>query len=115
MSDHDHDNSSHPERRAHPRCALELWVDETTGDVTYYQRTANVSLGGMFISGTIPHPPGTRVRVEFAVPGDPERFRLNGEVIADEKSGPVGMRLRFIDLADDVRERLQQALGNVTG
>jgi uncharacterized protein (TIGR02266 family) len=103
--------SHRPERRAHPRCALELWVEETAGEVTYYQRTANVSLGGMYLSGTIPHPPGTPVKVEFSVPGDPERFRVPGEVVADPTAGTLGMRIRFVDLEAPVRERLERALG----
>ena len=103
------------ERRAHPRCALELWVEETAGEVTYYQRTANVSLGGMYLSGTIPHPPGTQLRVEFSVPGDPERFRLPGEVVADPEAGALGMHVRFLELDGDVRERLERALARTGG
>jgi hypothetical protein len=102
--------ANRPERRAHPRCALELWVEETAGEVTYYQRTANVSLGGMYLSGTIPHPPGTTVKVEFSLPGDPERFRVPGEVIADPDAGTLGMRIRFVDLGGELRDRLEKAL-----
>ncbi len=101
------------ERRAHPRCALELWVDETTGNVTYYQRTANVSTGGMYLSGTVPHPAGTQVRVEFSVPGNAERFRLTGEVVDDQAGDKLGMRVRFIDVPADVADRLAKALAHI--
>ncbi len=101
------------DRRAHPRCALELWVDEITGNVTYYQRTANVSPGGMYLSGTVPHPPGTQVRVEFSLPGNPERFRLNGVVVDDQNGDKLGMRVRFIDVPADVAARLSEALAHI--
>ena len=53
------------ERRASPRVDVRLEVVETHEDSTYFQRTANLSVGGLFLEGTMPHPPGTKVRLQL--------------------------------------------------
>ena len=52
------------ERREHRRLPVKLWVDEIHESNTYFQRAANLSVGGMFLEGTIPHPAGTVVHLQ---------------------------------------------------
>jgi uncharacterized protein (TIGR02266 family) len=93
------------DRRAHPRIAVELWVDERHGSATYFQHAADLSLGGMFLGGTIPHPAGTVVNLEFRLPGADTPVRVRAEVVG-EAAEPLGMHLRFVELSDATRDQL---------
>ena len=53
------------ERRKLPRADVAIWVEERTNDALYYQRATNLSLGGIWLDGTLPHPPGTRVALDI--------------------------------------------------
>jgi hypothetical protein len=103
MSEHDDD------RRKHPRIAIDLWADEHHGSATYYQHVADLSLGGVFIPGTISHPAGTEVRLELQLPdgAPPASVRC---VVVGADSETTGMRLSFLDLDEDTRARIGRFL-----
>lgn len=103
------------DRRAHPRIAVELWVDERHGAVTYYQHAADLSLGGMFLRGTIPHAPGSSVKLEFRLPGDDDPLEVRAEVVGQASDEALGMHLRFVDLDDTVRARIERFIGARSG
>ena len=69
--------------------------------VTYFQRATNVSLGGLYLDRTLPHPPGTRVHL--AVKLGALDVDLTGEIVG--AANDTGMNVRFIDL-----DRTQRAL-----
>ena len=58
------------ERRGSERVVVDLWVEEHTDDALYFQRATNLSMGGLFLDRTLPHPAGTRVQLEVRLPGD---------------------------------------------
>jgi uncharacterized protein (TIGR02266 family) len=93
------------ERRNDDRVNLKLWVEERVGESIYYQRTANISRGGLFLEGTIPHVPGTPVRLSFSLPGDDHVIDLEGEVVP---AGPDqrGMGIRITDVREEDQERI---------
>jgi uncharacterized protein (TIGR02266 family) len=96
------------ERRDSTRAPLDLWVEEERGDELYFRRTGNVSLGGLYFEQTIPHALGTRVKVRFALPGDPDVIEAHGEVVNTPKSKDgLGMGIMFIEMKTDARARLQ--------
>jgi len=97
------------ERREHRRLPVKLWVDEIHDSNTYFQRAANLSAGGMFLEGTIPHPAGTVVYLRFALPDDPEPFEVQAEVVGEPDH--LGMNVKFIDLDQDVIGRLEAFVG----
>ena len=84
-----------------------MWVDETHEGTTYFQRAGNLSAGGIYIEGTIPHQPGTKIRLRFTLPGDSKPVEVRGEVVAGT-AADTGMHVRFIDLSEqpDVAEKL---------
>ncbi len=69
------------ERRQEKRIPVEMWVEERLGSETYFQRSANLSLGGIYLDHTIPHPPGTVVQLKFTLPGDSEPISVMGEIV----------------------------------
>jgi uncharacterized protein (TIGR02266 family) len=98
------------ERRSHRRIPIEMWVEEQKGKETYYQRAANLSLGGIFLPGTIPHPEGTVTQLKLALPDGGAPLEVRGEVRAGEAE-TVGMRIRFVELTDEQTARLRSFLG----
>jgi uncharacterized protein (TIGR02266 family) len=96
------------ERRSGSRTAVELWVDERTADALYFQRATDLSTGGVFLSGTLPHPPGTRVDLALRLPGDASPLEVQGEVVARERE--TGMAVRFVALSLADRRRIAACL-----
>jgi uncharacterized protein (TIGR02266 family) len=97
------------ERRRGERVPVQIWVEEATAGGLYFQRSANLSSGGIYLENTIPHPVGTRVTLRFSLPGDGERFEVHAEVvgaIAGEEE--LGMGLKFVDLDGRAAERIRQ-------
>lgn len=95
------------ERRSEERVKLRIWVEERVGETVYYQRTANISRSGLFLEGTIPHEPGTRVRLSFALPGMEDVIDIEGEVVA-AVDGQTGMGIRILDIRDEDADRLEE-------
>jgi uncharacterized protein (TIGR02266 family) len=95
------------DRREHERIPLEMWVDETHGQDIYYQRAANISEGGLYLERTIPHEKGTVVSLQFTLPDEEEPIRVKGEVVGADVD-PLGMHVRFLDVSEELRERLRE-------
>jgi uncharacterized protein (TIGR02266 family) len=95
------------DRRGSTRVPLDLWVEEEKGDELYFRRTGNLSQGGVYFEQTIPHTLGTRVKLRFALPGESHVIEAMGEIVntPGEKDG-LGMGLKFVDLTDEDRTRL---------
>jgi uncharacterized protein (TIGR02266 family) len=97
------------ERRQGSRVPVQIWVEEKTERELYFQRSANISTGGIYLENTIPHPVGTLVTLRFSLPGDTEKFEVRAQVaaaIAGEEE--FGMGLKFVELGPAVAERIQQ-------
>lgn len=87
---------------------MAIWVEERTNDALYLQRATNLSLGGIWLEGTLPHPPGTRVSLDIDLPGDGP-LRVDGEVVQrDDRE--VGMAVRFDELSTKHAGRLASFL-----
>ncbi len=91
------------DRREALRTDVDLWVDETCEGAVYYQRATNLSVGGVFLDRTLPHPPGTRVALTLRLPDAGHPLRMAGEVV--EAPRDLGMGVRFVGstLAQRVR------------
>ena len=80
---------------------VEIRFEEFGDFVTEYSK--DLSLTGMFLHTTKPHPPGSSFQFEFQIEGGQPLIRGVGEVvwIRDEKRAedePPGMGIRFISL-----------------
>ena len=104
------------ERRQGNRVPVQIWVEETTDRELYFQRSANLSSGGIYLENTIPHPVGTRVNLRFQLPGDADKIEVKAEVaaaIAGEEE--FGMGLKFIDLGADIADKIKQYIARTSG
>lgn len=95
------------ERRAHTRLPVDLWIEERHGGAVYYQRATDLSLGGLFLAHTLPHPPGTRVRLRVDL-GDHEELQVEAEVVDGGRD--TGMGVRFVAPDREIRARIANFL-----
>jgi hypothetical protein len=86
------------ERRNEKRIPVEMWVEEVRGTDRYFQRSANISIGGIYLDGTIPHPKGTVVQLKFTLPGEEEPVEVRGEIVGDPDEERLGMHVKFLEL-----------------
>jgi hypothetical protein len=77
-----------------------MWVEESTEHELYFQHSANLSAGGMFLDRTIPHPVGTIVTLQFTLPGETEPIRVRSQIVhaaGGEPTDKLGVHLKFLD------------------
>jgi hypothetical protein len=96
------------DRRSQKRIPVEMWVEEQRGADVYYQRSANLSVGGIYLDGTIPHARGTFVQLRFTLPGTEEPLSVRGEIVGEPDEERLGMHVRF--LAEDLEGPLGETL-----
>lgn len=100
------------ERRRAPRSQLVVRVRYATVDALFSEFTRNINEGGLFIATDRPAEEGTRVTLEFELPGAAGTIRAVGRVAwiqSGDQPGPVGrpgMGVEFEDLDHDARERI---------
>jgi uncharacterized protein (TIGR02266 family) len=91
-----------PERRVHERVDVEVAVTFESDHNFYTGLTCDISAGGLFVATHVLRPPGTRLRVRFALPGLEQPIETEVEVRWVRDSGfstlPPGMGLRFLQL-----------------
>lgn len=93
------------EKRDEARAEVAMWVEERVHTALYFQRATNLSLGGVYLEGTLPHEAGTRVTLDLELPDG--LLRVEGEVVS-HRPGVPGMAVRFLALTDEDRERLRK-------
>ena len=97
------------DRREFKRIPVEMWVEERRQGDTYFQRSTDISIGGIYLAGTIPHPRGTVVNLHFTLPGEDEPIVARAEVVGEPDEEHLGMHIRFLDLDSDkeLAERIE--------
>jgi type IV pilus assembly protein PilZ len=99
------------ERRRAERADLVVRVDYQTVDEIFSEFARNINEGGLFVESETPHPIGTRVDLQFKLPGSDEPLQVSGSVVrtslgtADE---PSGMGIVFDELDTRSRQRINQ-------
>lgn len=107
-------------RRGADRIPVSWSVDCQTADTFLYASIRNISEMGIFVATREPLSIGTRVTLRFSpARDDGNSFVLGGVVqwvnpvrLLSENRNP-GMGIAFVDLADEDRERLVQAIHTI--
>ncbi len=96
------------ERRRSFRCptTISATVQSSSADVNCH--LVNISEGGMAITGSPALRPGMHVKVMFALPGEPVRFKIEAEVCWHDEKGRAG--LRSLTIPSEQRSVLQRWL-----
>jgi type IV pilus assembly protein PilZ len=103
--------TSNPERRRAERTDLLVRVDYQTVDELFSEFARNINEGGLFVESENPHPPGTRVDLQFKLPGSDEPLQVTGSVVrttAASDGEPSGMGIEFDDLDTPTRQRINE-------
>ena len=101
------------DRRTAPRVLVDLEVDYASEENYLFAYITDISETGIFVRTTSPEQPGTHLNLRFRPDGASEQLELEGEVIwvnpyrpgAPDNLHP-GMGIRFVQLEDEVRDRL---------
>ena len=101
---------SSADKRKQERVPVELWIEAEREGELYYQRTQNISIGGVFFAQTIPLPVGTTVGLKFEIPGDPVEIRCKGEIVTAKD---LGMGVSFLELKSGDRARIEMLISKV--
>lgn len=107
------DRTTHRERRHAPRFGVELWAQEHAGGGVYFHRVTNLSATGLFVAKQLPFRSGQEVDVRLELPGQPDKLAVRGVVVSNYQDGEanlVGAGVRFLDLDDAARKRIQAYL-----
>jgi uncharacterized protein (TIGR02266 family) len=83
-----------------------MWVEQSRDRELYFQRSANLSGGGLFLENTIPHPVGTRITLQFTLPGDAAPVQVAGEIVSAALQSELGMGVKFLDVEPSVQARI---------
>jgi uncharacterized protein (TIGR02266 family) len=116
---HNDDRASHPEleavlplvreRRSRPRVAIAIEVSLTSESHFYAGLTGDVSGGGVFVSTYEPHPMGSRVDIELALPEGPVRARGVVRWVREMANGVApGLGIAFEHLSDDDQSAIER-------
>ena len=96
------------ERRRELRVPVQMFVEESHDHATYFQHSSNLSRGGVFLEKTIPHPVGTRVTLQFTLPGDKTAIKLHAEIVSALEGEPqLGMGVKFVDAPAETVRRIE--------
>jgi type IV pilus assembly protein PilZ len=97
------------ERRRAERADLVVRVDYQTVDEIFSEFARNINEGGLFVETETPHPLGTRVDLQFKLPGNDEPLQVSGSVVrtaAGSADEPSGMGIVFDELDTRSRQRI---------
>ena len=83
-----------------------MWIEQSRDNELYFQRSANLSAGGLFLENTIPHPVGTHITLQFTLPGDAAPIKIQGEIVSAASQSELGMGVKFVDVEPAVQKRI---------
>ena len=97
------------ERRSSPRTDLVVRVNYQTVDDLFTEFARNINEGGIFIETETEQPIGSRVQLEFKLPGEEQPIEVEGRVVREEPAGPngpQGIGIEFENLDSEVRQQI---------
>ncbi len=106
-----------PETRSQTRVALSFGVRYRTPEGhSFVSQAGGISSGGLFIESTAPLPVGTKLFIEFALPGAQTHWlEAKGTVAwvcpkSDQYTFSAGMGVQFTDISAEARGRVQDLI-----
>ncbi len=104
------------ERRASQRADIVVRVNYQNVDSLFSEFARNINDGGLFVETEAPQPVGTKVELEFKLPGADQPIKVVGNVVrsvsADqgESDAAAGMGIEFENLDSDVRQQINEII-----
>jgi hypothetical protein len=93
--------SDYDDRRESQRIPFTFRVREKGASGSFEERAGNLSLGGVYYTGTQP-PTGTAVELRFSIPGHAHEVAAEGEVLRVSRTNELfGSHIRFTEIPLD--------------
>jgi uncharacterized protein (TIGR02266 family) len=99
--------------REFPRYEVSAYVDYTGTEVLLYHRIQNISLGGICIQTPSIEEVGSVVDLVINFPELATSLSLRGEVVWANRSPPMDMGIRYVEMDESKRETLRQYIARV--
>ena len=103
------------DKRRSLRIPIQLKVDvESPNEHYLFESSSNLSQNGIFIQTDQPLEPGSKVIIQFSLPGG-DRIRTRGEVIwvNEGDDDEAGMGVKFIGLSEEDRDKILAAIKKI--
>ena len=109
--------SAEPNRRIHPRYAVELDVSVGSDHNFYAGFIENISVGVVFMATHLLKPLGEMMELTIYLPGREHPVRARGEVrwvreFNEASNVPPGMGIRFVEVDSDSVHAIDEFLGS---
>lgn len=104
------------ERRKHPRHKIVIRIKQLLDGSHQYYYSRDLSAGGIFLDTRSPYPEGSRLQLDFQLPGRDKRVQVTGQVarsVAPDPSRPgaePGMGVVFKEFGPGSEEELRAFL-----
>jgi hypothetical protein len=100
-------------RRLSPRIETPegVWVYWRCGQTEDVSRVSDLSLGGLFLSTTIPQPEGAKVQLEFLV----QEGNIRAEAVVRRRIPSDGLGLKFTAISDQDCPNLLTLMNRIRG
>ena len=106
MFDEKNADEMRDERREYDRSRLIVDVHFDGGDATGIASTKDIGIGGLYMNTRTAIPEGTRLKLRVPLAAQP--VVIDAEVVYSQPGHGVGVR--FQDLTDEARNRIEQLL-----
>ena len=96
------------EARSNRRVPIDIYVNKVINGVPHLARTRDISRNGVFLHKLLEPtaPDGSRIDLEFMLPGTDDVIWTEVEVVRDDTPG--GMGLRFLELGERDSSRIRE-------
>jgi type IV pilus assembly protein PilZ len=104
------------ERRRSERTDYVVQVDYKTVDELFSEFARNINEGGLFVETETPPAVGSRVALQFRIPGSSEPIQVMGRVVRTSegvRDEPLGMGIEFENLDGQSRDLINELVRNL--
>ncbi|MBI5197269.1 MAG: PilZ domain-containing protein [Nitrospirae bacterium] len=100
------------DRRKHLRASISISVSYwSDGKEPVQSFTQTIGAGGLFIETAVPLALETSLKIEFCIPGEPQKTKVHGKVVWIRarfvQDASPGMGIQFVGITRSEREKIQ--------
>ncbi len=105
------EDDKNKEKRQYPRIEANAYLDYNTSDkVLLFHTIENISLGGVSIRAPLVEEVGSIVEMSINFPEEDSVVEMRGEVVWARIEEHARMGIKFIEMSEEVREKLKKLL-----
>lgn len=94
------------------RIFVKIGVEGKSKTESFFGRTENISIDGIFIICDKNLEIKSHVIIKFFLPGSKEEFIIKGEIVRIDSSKNIGYGIKFTEISEDAKNKLQNFIIN---